>query len=272
MVKVALTIAGSDPSGGAGIQADLKTFHQHGVYGSAVVSLLTVQNTRRVSRVEVTPAGLVGEQLDAVLEDLPVAAAKTGALGSPENVCAVADRFAAARIPLVVDPVRTAKHDGASLLSADARRALLDRLLPAATLLTANIDEAAWLTEREVRDLDAARAAADQLCAWGARAVLIKGGHLDGTEAVDLLVIGRERHALRAPRIAQRHTHGVGCSLAAAITANLALGLPLLAACERGKRWVHAAIAGAPGIGQGIGAVDHFAPLPELTSPGGDER
>lgn len=272
MVKVALTIAGSDPSGGAGIQADLKTFHQHGVYGSAVVSLLTVQNTRRVSRVEVMPAGLVAEQLDAVLEDLPIAAAKTGALGSPEIVGAVAARFAAGDIPLVVDPVRTAKHDGASLLSSGARRALLDQLLPAAALITANADEAAWLTEREVRDLEGARAAAERLCALGARAVLIKGGHLPGDEAVDTLAIGRERHDLRAPRIAQRHTHGVGCSLAAAITANLALGLPLLAACERGKRWLHAAIAGAPGVGQGIGAVDHFAPLPPFISPAGGER
>jgi hydroxymethylpyrimidine/phosphomethylpyrimidine kinase len=174
----------------------------------------------------------------------------------------VATRFAEAAIPLVVDPVRTAKHDRAALLSGDARRALLDHLIPAAALITANADEAAWLTEREVRDLEGAHAAAEQLCTWGARAVLIKGGHLPGDQAVDTLVIGRERHELRAPRIAQRHTHGVGCTLAAAITANLALGLPLPAACERGKRWLHAAIAGAPGIGQGIGAVDHFAPLP----------
>jgi hydroxymethylpyrimidine/phosphomethylpyrimidine kinase len=272
MVKVALTIAGSDPSGGAGIQADLKSFHQHGVYGSAVVTLLTVQNTRRVSRIELLPAELVGEQLDAVLEDLPVAAAKTGALGSAEIVLAVASRFANARIPLIVDPVRIAKHDGAALLSHAARRVLLDRLLPLSTLVTANADEAAWLTERDVRDHAEARAAAEHLCARGVPAALIKGGHLDGDEAIDTLCIRGELHELRAPRLDQRHTHGVGCSLAAAITANLALGLPLLAACERAKRWVHAAIASAPGVGQGTGAIDHFAPLPEFTALSGGKR
>jgi hydroxymethylpyrimidine/phosphomethylpyrimidine kinase len=272
MVNVALTVAGSDPSGGAGIQADLKTFHQHGVYGASVVTLLTVQNTRRVSRIELVPAELVGEQLDAVLEDLPVAAAKTGALGSAEIVLAVASRFAAARIPLVVDPVRIAKHDGAALLAHQARSALLDRLLPLAALVTANADEAAWLSERSVRDVGEARVAAEQLCARGVPAVLVKGGHLEGDEAIDTLCIGGELHALRAPRLAQRHTHGVGCALAAAITANLALGLPLIEACERAKRWVHAAIAGAPGVGQGTGAIDHFAQLPEFTPLSGGKR
>jgi hydroxymethylpyrimidine/phosphomethylpyrimidine kinase len=262
MVAVALTVAGSDPSGGAGIQADLKTFHQHGVYGCAVISLLTVQNTTSVQRVEVLPAALVAEQLDAVLSDIAPAAAKTGALGSAEIVHAVGARFAAARIPLVVDPVRMAKHD-AALLDAGARQAVIEQLLPAATLVTANADEAAWLGECAVPDLDAARRAAERLHALGARAVLVKGGHLAGAESADLLSLPGEQHLLRAPRLAVRHTHGVGCSLAAAITANLAQGRPLREACERAKRWVSAALASAPGVGRGIGAIDHFAAVPD---------
>ena len=262
MVAVALTVAGSDPSGGAGIAADLKTFHQHRVYGCAVVSLLTVQNTTALRRVEVLSAALVAEQLDAVLEDFMPAAAKTGALGSVEIVSAVASRLRAARIPLVVDPVRVAKH-GAALLDADARRALTEELMPHARLITANAPEAAWLTDLAVRDEADAIAAAERLCQLGARAVLLKGGHLPGEEAVDLLLAGGTLHRLRAPRLQTRHTHGVGCSLSAAITANLALGLPLLQACERAKRWITAAIASAPEVGRGIGAIDHLAPLPE---------
>lgn len=258
MHSVALTIAGSDPSGGAGIQADLKTFHQHGVYGCAVIALLTVQDTTRVRRVQVLAPEFVGEQLDAVLEDIAPGAAKTGALGSAAVVEAVANRFAARDIALVVDPVRVAKH-GAELLDASARTALLDRLLPHTALLTANADEAAWLAERPVRDAQEARAAAGRLHALGARAVLVKGGHLSDEDAVDILQIGAEVHELRAPRLAARHTHGVGCSLSAAITANLARGLPLLSACRRAKAWIGAAIATAPGIGRGVGAVNHFA-------------
>jgi hydroxymethylpyrimidine/phosphomethylpyrimidine kinase len=262
MVAVALTIAGVDPSGGAGIAADLKTFHQHRVYGCAVVSLLTVQNTTALRRVEVLPPSLVSEQLDAVLEDITPAAAKTGALGSAAMVDAVAGRLRDAHLPLVVDPVRVAKH-GAALLDEDARRALLDHLMPLATVLTANAPEAAWLAELPVRNEDEALAAAQRLCQLGARAVLVKGGHLEGAEAVDLLLAGGEVHRLCAPRLVARHTHGVGCTLSAAITANLALGLPLLLACERAKRWLTSAIASAPGVGRGIGAVDHLAVLVE---------
>jgi hydroxymethylpyrimidine/phosphomethylpyrimidine kinase len=264
MAAAALTIAGVDPSGGAGIAADLKAFHQHGVYGCAVVTLITAQNTMSVRRVQPLPADLVAEQLDAVLDDVALGAAKTGALGSAEIVRVVAQRFRDRRIPLIVDPVRVAKHS-AELLAAAARGALIDDLLPASCLVTANADEAAWLCERAVCDEAGARAAAERLQRLGARAVLIKGGHLTGGEAVDVLRLedGSEQ-LLRAPRITARHTHGVGCTLSAAITANLALGLPLLAACERAKTWISAAIAGAPGVGRGIGAVDHSAPVPPL--------
>lgn len=259
---VALTIAGSDPSGGAGIAADLKTFHRHGVYGCAAISLLTVQNTTSVSQVEVLPAAFVAAQLDAVLSDIRIDAAKTGALGSAEIVEVVASRFAGTAVPLIVDTVRIAKHD-AVLLQASARRAVLDRLLPVAALITANADEAAWLAEQPVRDESEAAAAAERLVALGARAVLVKGGHLPGTDAVDMLLLGGELTRLSAPRQAARHTHGVGCTLSAAIAANVALGHELAEACERAKRFVSAAIASAPGVGRGIGAVDHFAPLPD---------
>jgi hydroxymethylpyrimidine/phosphomethylpyrimidine kinase len=259
---VALTIAGCDPSGGAGIAADLKTFHQHGVYGCAVISLLTVQNTTSLTHVEVLPAALVAAQLDALLADIAPAAAKTGALGSAEIVEVVASRFAALHTPLIVDTVRIAKHD-AVLLDDSARRAVLDRLLPVAALVTANTDEAAWLAERPVRDEAEAQAAAEQLVKLGARGVLIKGGHLPGADATDLLLLGGELTRLSAPRLTARHTHGVGCTLSAAIAASLACGLALPAACERAKRFVTAAIASAPGIGHGIGAVDHFANVPD---------
>jgi hydroxymethylpyrimidine/phosphomethylpyrimidine kinase len=265
MVAIALTIAGSDPSGGAGIAADLKTFHQHGVYGCAVVSLLTAQNTRSVRRVEPVSAAFVAEQLDVLFEDIVPAAAKTGALGSAEIVGAVASRLRDARVPFVVDPVRIAKHDGAELLDARARSALLDALLPHAQLVTANAHEAAWLSECKVEDVQQASQAAERLQQLGARAVMIKGGHLATEDAIDVLRLSDGSvHLLRAPRIASRHTHGVGCTLSAAITANLALGLPLLAACERAKRWLSAAIAQAPGVGHGMGAVDHLAALPGL--------
>lgn len=263
MVAIALSIAGSDPSGGAGIQADLKTFARHGVYGCAVPTLLTVQNTTSVRAVSVLAPELVAQQLDAVLEDITPHSAKTGALGSPAIVELVAERFAHARIALVVDPVRIAKH-AASLLADDARAALLARLLPVATLLTANADEAAWLTGRPVRDHEEALAAARDLRERTAAAIMVKGGHLPGEDAVDLLLHDGGLYELRAPRIATRHTHGVGCTLSAAIAANLALGLALVPACERAKRWLTRAIADSPGVGRGVGAVDHFAPLPPL--------
>src|SRR3974390_2664303 len=176
-MPVALTIAGSDPSGGAGIQADLKTFHQFGVYGEAVITLLAVQNTRRGGRVEVLPSGLVMEQLEAVLEDIPPAAAKTGALGSAEIVRALARAAAHFRFPLVVDPVLIGKQ-GQPLLDSRALAVLRDELLPRATLVTPNAPEAGALTGMAIRGPEDVRRAAGILRGMGARAVLIKGGHL----------------------------------------------------------------------------------------------
>ena len=257
MPPVALTIAGSDPSGGAGIQADLKTFHQFGAYGEAVITLLTVQNTVRVSRVEVMPPELVLEQLAAVLEDIPPAAAKTGALGSLAMVEAVARAAAQFSFPLVVDPVMVSKH-GLPLLPEAAMRAVRDLLLPHAALVTPNIPEAGALTGMAIRGLDDVRRAASLIYSMGARSVLIKGGHL-ADDSTDILFDGREHHEFPAPRIATSHTHGTGCTYSAAITACLAGGAPLTGAVARAKRFIQEAIRGNPGLGHGCGPVNFHA-------------
>jgi hydroxymethylpyrimidine/phosphomethylpyrimidine kinase len=257
VIPAALTIAGSDPSGGAGLQADLKTFHQFGVYGESVVTLITVQNTRRVSRVECLDPRLVIEQLAAVLEDIPPAAAKTGALGNRAIVDAIAEAAAGFRFPLVVDPVMVSKH-GLPLVAGDAVEAIRARLLPRAFLLVPNVPEAEALTGIEIRGLDAMRRAAKMLRDLGARSVLIKGGHLRG-DPIDVLLHDGKWTELRGPRLDTRHTHGTGCTLSAAITAQLAAGVPLTEACVRAKRFLTEAIAGNPGLGAGAGPVNHHA-------------
>lgn len=251
-MRVALTIAGSDPSGGAGIQADLKTFHQFGVYGESVVTLITVQNTRTVERVECLSADLVIAQLRAVIGDVPPHAVKTGALGNAGIVRALAaEPF---DFPLVVDPVMISKH-GASLMEDDARAALIRELLPRAFLVTPNIPEAEALSGRTIRDLEGMRAAAARIP--GAN-VLIKGGHLEG-EAVDLLYADGAYHEFAADRVATVHTHGTGCTFSAAITAALALDVSLQDAIGRAKRYITAAIRTNPGLGAGSGPVNHHA-------------
>jgi hydroxymethylpyrimidine/phosphomethylpyrimidine kinase len=256
LIPVALSIAGSDPSGGAGIQADLKTFHQFGVYGEAVITLLTVQNTRSVTRVEVMPAELVVEQLRAVLADIRPHAAKTGALGSIEVIEAVAAEAASFDFPLVVDPVMISKH-GAPLMAERARSALRERLVPRAALLTPNLHEAAALTSRAVETVEHMREAARALCGLGSRAVLVKGGHLEG-DAVDVLYDGSAFDEFRSPRIDTPHTHGTGCTYAAAITAELAKGSELREAVRAAKRFITEAIRTNPGLGSGSGPVNHF--------------
>lgn len=255
---VALTIAGSDPSGGAGLQADLKTFHQHGVYGMSVVTLVTVQNTRQVSAVEVLDPRLVVEQIDAVIADIPPAAVKIGALGRADVIAAVAARVAGLRVPMVVDPVMVSKH-GAALLADDAVDALCSELLPLATLVTPNLPEAARLAGFDVCDRESMERAAQVIAARGPRHVLVKGGHLSGV-AVDLLWSDGRAILLSGERIETRHTHGTGCTLSAAITARLARGEDVAAAVDGGCGFIRAAIAGAPGLGGGTGPVDHFAP------------
>jgi hydroxymethylpyrimidine/phosphomethylpyrimidine kinase len=257
MPPIALTIAGSDPSGGAGIQADLKTFHQFGVYGEAVVTLLTVQNSVRVSRVEVLAPDFVLQQLAAVLEDIPPGAAKTGALGSAEMVEALAGAAAGFGFPLVVDPVTISKH-GHPLLSDDAMRILREQLMPLAALVTPNVPEAEALSGVAIRSRDDMRRAAARLHDMGARAVLIKGGHREG-DATDLLSDASGIREFPAPRLDTRHTHGTGCTYSAAITAGLALGLGLGDAVAKAKRFIHEAIRTAPQLGCGSGPVNHHA-------------
>jgi len=252
----ALTIAGSDPSGGAGLQADLKTFHQHGVYGMAAVTLITVQNTQSVTRVELLDPQLVRQQVEAVLADIPPGAIKTGALGS----AAIIEVIASLRLnaPLVVDPVMVSKH-GHALLAPDAQHALKTKLLPVTTLLTPNTQEAAALLGTPVETLAQAEAAAVALSKLGPKAVLVKGGHLTGPEAIDVLYVdGRVLH-VSSPRLDTKHTHGTGCTYSAAITAGLAKGQSLEAAVRAAKAWLTRALASPPLVGHGIGPVNHLA-------------
>jgi hydroxymethylpyrimidine/phosphomethylpyrimidine kinase len=255
MIPVALTIAGSDPSGGAGIQADLKTFHQLGVYGTSVLTLVTVQNTQSVQAVEFLSAGLVAAQLEAVLEDIPPQAAKTGALGGEGLIAEVARHAARFPFPLVVDPVMISKH-GMPLMAEGAWSVLARELLPHAFLVTPNLHEASVLAEIPVHTLADMEEAARRILRLGAAAVLVKGGHLEG-DAVDLLCTGREILRYSSHRIASRHTHGTGCTYSAAITAGLAQGLALPRAVERAKRFITLAIESAPGLGRGCGPVNH---------------
>ncbi|MDP8991335.1 MAG: bifunctional hydroxymethylpyrimidine kinase/phosphomethylpyrimidine kinase [Acidobacteriota bacterium] len=258
MIPVALTIAGSDPSGGAGLQADLKTFHRFGVYGEAVVTLITVQNTRGVTRVSTLDPELVAAQIRAVLEDIPPQAAKVGALGSREIVEAVAREAGHFSFPLIVDPVMISKH-GARLLDEAASRALMEQLLPRTFLLTPNLDEAAALTGLVVEDRDGMARAAQKLASFGAANVLIKGGHLSG-DALDLLYFnGGEIREFTAPRIETRHTHGLGCTYSAAIAAELAKGTRLVDAVARAKLFITGALRNAPGLGAGNGPLNHHA-------------
>jgi hydroxymethylpyrimidine/phosphomethylpyrimidine kinase len=255
-VKAALTIAGSDPSGGAGIQADLKTFHQLGVYGEAVITLITVQNTLRLSRVDVLDAELILQQIEAVVSDIPPAAAKTGALGSRAVVEAVASAAVGFTFPLVVDPVMIGKH-GAPLVSDSALDAVRESLLPRSFLLMPNLPEAEALAGFAVRTVTDMERAARMLAKMGARNVLVKGGHLE-RDAVDVLILedGNSR-IYAAPRIATQHTHGTGCTYSAAVTAGLAQGLPLPEAVDRAKKFVTEAIRANPGLGGGSGPLNH---------------
>lgn len=258
MTPVALTIAGSDPSGGAGLQADLKTFHRFGVYGEAVATLITVQNTKGVRRVDCLPADLVAAQIRAVVEDIPPRAAKTGALGSADVVLAVADAAQRFLFPLVVDPVMISKH-GARLLDEEACHVLAERLIPRAFLLIPNLDEAAMLAGFAVDDPASMLRAAEKLASLGAANVLVKGGHLRG-DALDILYMrdGSVREFC-APRIDTPHTHGSGCTYSAAITAGLALGASLADAVARSKEFITAAIRTNPGLGSGAGPLNLHA-------------
>ncbi|MBI4723952.1 MAG: bifunctional hydroxymethylpyrimidine kinase/phosphomethylpyrimidine kinase [Rhodomicrobium sp.] len=258
----ALSIAGSDSSAGAGLQADLKTFSALGVYGATVVTAVTAQNTRQVTAVHPIPPGIISAQIDAVFSDLAVRAVKTGMLGTADGVEAVAaglERWAGG-MPLVVDPVMVSAT-GSRLLERDAEIALAKRLIPLAALITPNLQEAAVLINSGVAQNDGeAKDQAVRLLALGPRAVLLKGGHATGPDAIDLYFDGQEFRSHRAPRIATRNIHGTGCTLASAITAFLVKGLPMEEAIAQAKTYLHGAIerAGDLDIGAGAGPVSHF--------------
>jgi len=259
-VKVVLTVAGSDSGGGAGIQADLRTFAAHGVHGTSAITAVTAQNSVAVLDWVALEPRMVVAQMEAVASDMPVAAAKTGMLATAAIVSAVAAAIERLRLPLVVvDPVMIAKS-GDRLLDRDAETAYRERLLPLATVVTPNLPEAESLLGRPVRTLAEMREAARALRAMGPRAVVVKGGHLEG-DAVDVFWDGERMEDLSAPRIATKNTHGTGCTYSAAIAARLALGDPLLDAVRGAKAYLTEAIRRSYSIGRGHGPVDHLHPL-----------
>jgi hydroxymethylpyrimidine/phosphomethylpyrimidine kinase len=257
-LPIALTIAGSDSGGGAGIQADLKTFHAFGCFGTSAVTAITVQNTRGVTGVHPIPVDTVRAQIAAVATDLAPAACKTGMLATAELARAVAASIREHGLPnYVLDPVMVATS-GDRLLDADAERTIVDELLPLAACVTPNLDEAAILVGFAVDDAAAMRCAAQALVERGARSALLKGGHLQGAELVDVLFDGNEWHEWRRPKLDTRSTHGTGCTLSAAIAAGLAHGHPLRQAVEEALDYVQRAMAAAPGLGSGHGPLNHL--------------
>ena len=255
---IALTIAGSDSGGGAGIQADLKTFSALGAYGASVLTAITAQNTLGVTAVFELPTDIIRQQIDAVVTDLRPDAVKTGMIASTEIIAAVAERVRHYQLDrLVVDPVMVAKG-GHALLRPEAVAALRAELLPLALVATPNLPEAETLLERKIESLDAMRAAARELVdQLGARAVVVKGGHLEGPPT-DVFYDGRELRELTAERIETRNTHGTGCTFASAIAAHLARGAALPAAVDQAKEYVSQAIRHAYDVGSGHGPVHHF--------------
>ena len=258
-MHTALTIAGSDPSGGAGIQGDLKTFHAHGVYGMAVITALTAQNTTGVGGVHDVPADFVARQLKAVLDDMPVGAAKTGMVSVAPTIDAIAAVLERQRVPhLVVDPVMVASS-GDALLRDDAIEALVARLFPLATLVTPNVPEAERLADMSIRSVQDMRQAATRIRDRGAAAVLIKGGHLDGPNVVDVLYSNGAFHEFSDRRVDTSRLHGTGCALAAGIAAQLARGIDLGEAVAHARSFVLQAIVGAVALGHGARPVNHLA-------------
>jgi hydroxymethylpyrimidine/phosphomethylpyrimidine kinase len=260
-VPIALTIAGSDSSGGAGIQADLKTFAALGVYGASVITALTAQNTSGVSGIHQVPADFVTAQMDAVFSDLDVKAVKIGMVAQPATIDAIAAGLARwSPQHIVLDPVMVATS-GDRLLALDAVASLRTQLIPRASLITPNLPEAAALLDEPVASDEAAiERQGKRLLAMGCRAVLIKGGHGQGTESIDYLISDNGVIALAAPRIATNNIHGTGCSLSSAIAAGLAKGEAMENAVRHAKIWISAAIAAADrlGVGHGHGPIHHF--------------
>jgi hydroxymethylpyrimidine/phosphomethylpyrimidine kinase len=265
-MRIALTIAGSDSGGGAGIQADLKTFQAFGVFGTSAITAVTAQNTLGVSALHPVPAVIVRAQIHAVATDLRPVACKTGMLATAELVATVADAIAEETLGnVVVDPVMVATS-GHRLLDASAQRTIIERLLPIAVLVTPNLHEAGILTGVSIGSEADMIEAGRRLVAMGAPAVLVKGGHLEGAIVVDVLVQRDRVRQWRRPRLATKHTHGTGCTLSAAIAAGLALGQPLDGAIDTALDFVARAIAASPRLGRGNGPLNHFIEPRDPTS------
>jgi hydroxymethylpyrimidine/phosphomethylpyrimidine kinase len=257
-MRTSLTIAGSDSGGGAGIQADLKTFAAHRVYGTSALTAVTAQNTRGVRAWTALSPDLVRAQIEAVAEDIGVDAVKLGMLANGAIVTVVAAAIRSLKLPnVVLDPVMVAKG-GERLLEDDAVTAIRTGLLPLVDVITPNVPEAEVLAGMTIGSLDDMRTAAYRILELGPRVVLVKGGHLPGPESIDLAVTTRESFELRGPRVDTTSTHGTGCTLASAIAANLALGLETREALSRAREYVQGAILHAPRIGGGHGPLNHF--------------
>lgn len=257
-MHTALTIAGSDSGGGAGIQADLKTFAAHGVFGTSAITAVTAQNTQGVRAWQAIPADLVVAQIEAVVSDIGAGAVKVGMLANAATAAAVARAIADLRLPnVVVDPVMIAKG-GARLVEEDAVQVLRRDVLPRAAVVTPNIPEAEVLAGRRIQSVEDMRAAGRQLLALGPAVVLVKGGHLDGPDSIDVVCTAERTFEVRGPRILTRNTHGTGCTLSSAIAAQLASGAPIEVAIQEARTYLEGAIVHAPAIGGGHGPVNHF--------------
>jgi hydroxymethylpyrimidine kinase/phosphomethylpyrimidine kinase len=254
---IVLTIAGFDPCGGAGIAADLKTIAAHGCYGVAAVTALTVQNSQGVKSVHLTPASTLRAQLEALAEDVTIAAVKIGMLGSKPNAQAVSEWIERGKpAHVVLDPVAKAQSGGAPLIENAALKFLTDDLMKRCTVVTPNIFEAELLTGMEIKDLAGMKAAAEKILARGARAVVVKGGHME--KAIDVYFDGTEMETFGGDRVKSENTHGSGCTLASAMASQLALGRPLREAVMLSKAYVTKAIERGFAIGKGPGPLDHF--------------
>jgi hydroxymethylpyrimidine/phosphomethylpyrimidine kinase len=262
-VKTALSIAGSDCSGGAGIQADLKTFSAHGVFGMTAVTSVVAENTVRVIEYQDIRPDIIEKQIDAVFEDIPPDAVKVGMLSCGQTMLAVAKklrewkpRISSQTLNMVIDPVMYAKN-GAPLMETDAISTLINEILPLGDLITPNVPEAEKISGMSIKTHDDMREAAKRILSMGCRAVVVKGGHIEG-DATDILFDGNAFYEYPSPRIDTKHTHGTGCTFSSAIAANLALGLPVYKAVENAKTYINTAITHAPGLGKGNGPTHHF--------------
>ncbi|RLL42020.1 bifunctional hydroxymethylpyrimidine kinase/phosphomethylpyrimidine kinase [Oceanobacillus piezotolerans] len=263
-VACALTIAGTDPSGGAGIQADLKTFQELKSYGMSVITSVVAQNTTGVGAIHHVPLDIIKEQLDSVLSDMPIDAFKTGMIANIDMMKLIAEKITSIQKPYIMDPVMVATS-GDALIEEKARDYLRENLLPLTTLVTPNLSEAAFLIEEKITNIDEMKQAAVKIVDdLGAGAVLIKGGHLEG-EATDVLYDGDSFHSFTVKRIPTKNTHGTGCTYSAAITAYLSQGMTLYQAVEKAKHFVTAAIKYSFPLGSGNGPTNHFALREEET-------